>query len=321
MNSNYQVAHISDPHISRQHYREHIKSFKMLLRAVLNEGVNHIVLSGDIVSTAEESDFLLVREILSNLNLLNSERLTVVPGNHDIFGGPHRAVDVLSFPKYIRSVDYVRKKELFQNAFAETFEGIHRLNPIALFPFVKIVGPFNIIGLDSIPPWSLSRNPLGTNGFLDDQQIASLEKLQSSQVLENRTTIVALHHHFNNLLQSDYQKDSWWTKVESNTMRMRKRKKVLKILQSIDTRYVFHGHLHRNEIYERGGILFLNGAGAVCDDPVQFLKYNVLKYADGYCNVKIRQLNIPYQVSTVSQTLHRKNQTLQIPAFAVKCVE
>jgi 3',5'-cyclic-AMP phosphodiesterase len=321
MKNSFQIAHVSDPHLSRQHYREHIKSFKMLLRAMMNDGVDHIIISGDIVSTANEDDYFLAREIFASIGLLDSNRLTVVPGNHDIFGGPHRAVDVLSFPKYIRNVDYVRNKELFQNAFAESFEGVHRLNPIALFPFVKTIGPFNIIGLNSIPPCSLRKNSLGANGLLDDQQIESLEHLASTSILDGRTNIAVLHHHFSDLLQSEYDAGSLWRKIESNTMRMRKRKKILKLFQSIGIRYVLHGHIHRNEIYTRNGILFVNGAGAVCDDPVQFLKYNLLTYSDGYCNVKIRQLPIPYQVSTVTQSLHRRHQPLQMPAFAMKPLE
>ncbi len=321
MSQSFQIAHISDPHLSRQHYREHIKSFKMLLRAMLMDGADHIIISGDLVSTGNEDDYFLTREILANHNLLDSKRLTVVPGNHDIFGGPHRAVDVLSFPQHIRSVDYVRNKELFQNAFAETFEGVHRLHPTALFPFLKVAGPFNIIGLNSVPPWSLWKNPLGTNGMLDDQQIEALEKLNASPLLENRTTIAVLHHHFNDLAQSEYDAGNLWTRIESNTMRMRKRKKILKLLKSIGVRYILHGHIHRNELYDQNGILFANGAGAVCDDPVRFLKYNLLSYSDGYCNVKIRQLPIPYQVSTVTQALHRNHKPLTMPAFAFKALE
>jgi len=318
MSQSFQIAHISDPHISRQYYREHMKSFKLLLRAVLDDGVDHIIISGDITSTGHEDDTYLAREIFSNLGLLDSKRLTVVPGNHDIFGGPHRAVDVLSFPQYIRSVDYKYHKELFQSAFAETYHGVHHVSTSDLFPFIKIVGPFNIIGLNSIPAWSLRRNPLGTNGSLDDKQIELLEHMGTSSLLADRTNIVVLHHHFNDLLQSDYQAGNIWTRIESNTMRMKKRRKIVRIFQSLNVRYVLHGHIHRNEIYERSGILFANGAGAVCDDPVRYLKYNLLQRNDGYCTIKIRQLPIPYQVSTLTMTLHRKHRPLSIPEFVMK---
>ncbi len=318
MKDMFQIAHISDPHLSRQHYREHIKSFKMLLRSMLNEGADHIIVSGDIVSTADEDDYYLAREILLNHQLLDSSKLTIVPGNHDIFGGPHRAVDVLSFPQHIRSIDYTQHIALFQNAFAETFQNVTRLSETSLFPFIKIVGPFNIIGLNSIPPWSFRQNPLGTNGMLDDQQIDALEKMTSFGILADRTNIIVIHHHFNDFIQSDYEGGRLWTKIESNTMRMKKRKRIIRLFQSFNVRYVLHGHIHRNEIYDRNGILFANGAGAVCDDPVKFLKYNMLQYTDGYCNIKIRQLPIPYQISNVTVALHQHHKPLTIPAFAAK---
>jgi len=321
MNNMFQIAHLSDPHLSRQHYREHIKSFKMLLRSILNEGVDHIIISGDIVSTADEDDYYLAREIFSNHQLLKSDRLTLVPGNHDIFGGPHRAIDVFSFPQHIRTVDYARHTELFQSAFTETFQGVFRLSETSLFPFIKTAGPFNIIGLNSIPPWSLRQNPLGTNGMLDDQQIDALEKLTTLGILADRSNIVVVHHHFNDMVHSEYDGGKLWTKIESNTMRMKKRKKIIRLFQALHVRYVLHGHIHRNEIYDRNGILFANGAGAVCDDPVKFLKYNILQYADGYCNIRIRQLPIPYQVSTVTQALHRNHQVLRMPAFVIKPME
>jgi hypothetical protein len=69
-------------------------------------------------------------------------------------------------------------------------------------------------------------------------------------------------------------------------------------------------------MYERNGILFANGAGAVCDDPVRFLKYNVLEHNDGFCSVRICQLPIAYQESTVTMALHHHRKQLHIPAPA-----
>ena len=316
----YRIGHISDPHISRQHYREHIKSFKLLLRAMLNDGVDHIVISGDIISTGNEDDYFLTREILFSHGLLNSSRLSVIPGNHDIFGGPHRAVDVLSFPQHIRSVDYRRNMQLFQNAFAETFEGVVHLHPTDVFPYVKKVGPFNIVGINSIPPWSFRKNILGTNGMIDEQQYEALASPDAIQILEGRTTIVIMHHHFNDIVQSDYDAGNMWTRIESKTMRLRKRKKIIRLFETLNVRYVLHGHLHRNELYERNGILFANGAGAICDDPVPFLKYNLLEYSEEYCRMKICQLPIPYQVSTVTQALHRKHKPLGMPVYSLQQV-
>jgi hypothetical protein len=89
-------------------------------------------------------------------------------------------------------------------------------------------------------------------------------------------------------------------------MRMKKRRRLLKILRTVGTKYVLHGHIHRNEIYERNGIQLANGAGAVCDDPVRNLKYNSLSSVNGMCELSTRHLAIPFQASGVTQAIIRR---------------
>lgn len=238
----FSVIHISDPHLSRQYYREHIKSFKLLLRTIIDRGFDHLVIRGDIVSTADPDDFFLAREILGRFDLLSAEKLTLVPGNHDIFGGPHRAADVLSFPRHIR----------------------------------------------------------GLVGYLccGGQCPSSL-----------CTTISTIR---------DASKSRFWRRIELKTMCMRKRRKALKLLKALNVQHVVHGHFHCSEIYVRQGITFLNGAGAVCDDPVPQLKCNQLLYSSNSVNVGTILLPIPYQVDTASVPLgHSRTQRISpglIPA-------
>jgi 3',5'-cyclic-AMP phosphodiesterase len=308
----FRLVHISDPHLSRQFYREHLKSFKLLLKSILAAGCDHLVITGDIVSTAEEEDYYLAREILGTLDLLDSTRLTVVPGNHDIFGGPHRAVDVLSFPQYIRNVDYARNLELFQIAFGETFEDVVSYGRNTIFPFVKKAGPFSIIGMNSIPPWSLRRNPLGTNGKIEEEQRDSLLSMQEEGRLSDTIPLVAIHHHFNDL-QDNSAGGSVWKRVESNTMRMRGRTKTLRLFETLGIRYVLHGHIHRNEIYDSGAVTLLNGAGAVCDDPIRFLKYNELRGSAAAVHVQTVTLPMPFQVPSYSLPMRRLHFPIGIP--------
>lgn len=276
----FTIAHLSDPHLSRQYYPEHIKSFKILLRTILEEGCDHLVITGDIVSTADPDDYYLARKILTTFGLMDSKKLTIVPGNHDVFGGPHRAVDVLSFPRHIRTIDYHRRLALFEEAFAETFVDARKMDGESLFPFLKNVGPFAVIGLNSIPPWSLWDNPLGSNGYLSERQMSLLENLVEREELHEGIPLIAIHHHFNDLNDASTG-NSLWRKIESKTMRMKKRRKVLKLFNALGVQIVLHGHIHRNEVYKRHGICLANGAGAVCDDPVRMLKYNRLSHAQG----------------------------------------
>jgi 3',5'-cyclic AMP phosphodiesterase CpdA len=304
--SGYKLVHISDTHLSRQFYRENIKSFKILLETVLEEGADHIVITGDIVSTADPDDFYLAREIFSTFGLLDPDKLTVVPGNHDIFGGPHRAVDVLSFPKYIRGVDYTKNLKLFCDSFSETFVGVKTLVKDSLFPFVKQTGPFSILGLNSISRWSLWNNPLGSNGSLSSEQVVSLKSLIESNFQIEDTLLVAMHHHSHDLSDEVLQ-SKLWKKIESKTMRLKKRKKIIKLFNKLNVSYVLHGHVHLNELYEKKNIKFMNGAGAVCDDPIPFLKYNIIERENGETCARVEQLSIPYQTSTVKKPLYLRH--------------
>ena len=313
--TSFTIAHLSDPHLSRQYYREHIKSFKILLRTILDHGCDHFVITGDIVSTGDPDDYYLARKILTTFGLMDSKKLTIVPGNHDVFGGPHRAVDVLSFPRHIRTVDYHRRLALFEEAFAETFVGVKQLNGGCLFPFVKEVGPYAIIGLNSIPPWSLWDNPLGSNGMLSDDQITALVQLQGSEEFRGSVPLVAIHHHFNDLNDTSIE-NNLWRNIESKTMRMKKRRKILKLFTMLGVQVVLHGHVHRNELYEQHGLRLANGAGAVCDDPVNMLKYNRLTYADGKTAIEINTLPIAFQTPSTALSFHHFRSVEPLPQVA-----
>jgi 3',5'-cyclic-AMP phosphodiesterase len=298
------IAHLSDPHLSRQFYREHIKSLKVLVRAILDAGFDHLVITGDIVSTGDPDDFHLAREIFANHGLLRSDRLTVVPGNHDIFGGPHRAIDVAHFPRHLRTVDYARKLMLFEEAFAETFDGVHRLRDDSLYPFVKHVGAHAIIGLDSNTPWSLSRNPFGSNGHMDAGQLSALRSVALSELIRGRITWAAMHHHLIDR-PDKHSPRSLWESIEVRTMRMHGRKRLLRSLSSLGVHGVLHGHVHYNHISQWNGMHLINGAGAVCDDPVPFLKYNVIADSADRVTACTRVLPIRYYAPAAARSIHR----------------
>ena len=85
---------------------------------------------------------------------------------------------------------------------------------------------------------------------------------------------------------------------------MKKRRKVLKLFKALGVTVVLHGHIHRNELYERNGIRLANGAGAVCDDPIPLLKYNRIAYVQGETSIEIRQLPISFHVPSTTRSFH-----------------
>lgn len=312
----FSLAHISDLHLSRDFHREHFKSLRRLLHAVLREGCDHLVITGDIVSTGEIKDFSWARRILERYQFLTGNRLTVVPGNHDIFGGPHRAEDVLSFPQHIRNVDYRRRLDLFNEAFAESFQGSAFVLPGRRYPFVKRLGPFTMIGLNSVLPWSWWKNPVGSNGMVDEEQLQGLRLLVDSRLLENRIPIVVIHHHFDGCAEEEPSTGGLWNRIEPRTMRLRGQRRLLKLLHRLKVRVVLHGHVHRNDIYARKGIRFANGAGAVSGDSVPFLRFNRLLFADDMCTLDTRLLRVPFRTSAILSWRHRPAVELGPGTFA-----
>lgn len=316
----FTVVHISDPHLSHRYYREHIKSFNVLLRHLMKIGFDHLVISGDIVSTGDVEDFYVARKILSRYDLLDSERLTVVPGNHDIFGGPHRAVDVLSFPKYIRTIDYHRNLALFNETFTETFDGVRRISKSSMYPFIKEVGPFAIIGLNSIPKWSLWHNPVGSNGSVSSSQLEALSTVKAERMVQHKIPIVAIHHHFNHLVSDPAIRNTFLRQIESRLMRLRNYRKLLYHLSDLNVQYILHGHIHRNELYERYGIRLANGAGAVCNDPVRSLKYNRLTYENGLTYLKTHTLPAATKTPVKSDILEKLRNDILIHRAAAAMI-
>ena len=79
------IAHISDLHLNT------IYSYSLENKA------DHLVITGDLTDNASEKDFEILRNLFRKNGLLNSERLSLVIGNHDIFGGLQSAEEIFFF--------------------------------------------------------------------------------------------------------------------------------------------------------------------------------------------------------------------------------
>lgn len=116
------IAHISDLHLSAHYRRENIRRTKHLLGYIDRLNVDHVVITGDITANADERDFEIARRLLRSHRLLDASRLSIIMGNHDIFGGGHTAEDVLEFPRRCKHTDYDRRMAVFMDCFGEAFE-------------------------------------------------------------------------------------------------------------------------------------------------------------------------------------------------------
>ncbi len=256
----FRIAHISDTHVSPEYNRRNILKLKCLLSQVIDEGYDHLVITGDIAGHGEERDFRSVRRILKYFGLLEYEKLTVTIGNHDIFGGIHRAEDLLSFGKHCRSINYAEKMNLFERAFRETFPA-KAYESERVFPFVKIIGPVVFVGMNSVRPFHPVLNPFGSNGHVSDRQLDGVERILSHPSIAGLRKIILIHHHF-----GKYQpySESFGNKLyhlfESHTLKLHQRKKTEELFRKLKVDAVLHGHTHIEEIYSNSGIIYSNTA-------------------------------------------------------------
>ena len=264
------IAHISDLHICTKFKRQNILNTIKLIRHALDNGAEHLVITGDISDNANDADFAIFRDILKQFNLLRPDKATIIVGNHDIFGGPQTAEDVFKFPQKCANTDYHRKLYRFIEHFRELFENTYRPTEEVFFPFVKVLDKILLIGLNTIDHYSKLKNPFASNGHVSKNQRKLVNQLLLRPEFKDKTKVVLAHHHFykKNVSSSSSEK-TLWDKFEHFTMKLRGKKKLLKLFIENDVKLVLHGHSHEMMDYTRKGITFLN-AGASVDSAVEF---------------------------------------------------
>jgi len=260
------IAHISDLHLSRIFKRNNIRKTKRLIKYCIEQGFDHLVITGDISDNCDEKDFLILRNILSNFNLLDSKKVSITIGNHDIFGGVQTAIDVVNFPSKCLRTNYDEKVKSFVNHFKELFEDAIFPIPDKKFPFAKIINDISIIGINSIAEYSRIKNPFASNGKVYSEDFQAVKAMLEFDSLKNKRKIVAIHHHFyKNLVEATSSQSHIWNRIEGYTIKLRGKKKLLKLFKENNIDVVLHGHSHEVKEYFRKGIRFIN-AGATVDN-------------------------------------------------------
>ncbi|MEW5797634.1 MAG: metallophosphoesterase [Bacteroidota bacterium] len=265
MTQEYRIAHISDLHLSPDYFPERTERFRMVLLQCRQLNVDHIIITGDVTNQARREELEHFRSVLKEFSLLDGNKISVVIGNHDIFGGPYHAEDVLKFPSLCKSTNYDAKVDEFYNGIKETFEGARFFSPKSAFPFVKVLGDVAVIGINSIARWHALKNPIGSNGKVDEEQREMLKKIFDSTPVKKKHLFVAIHHHFNK--KEDEQErtkfERLWLAFESATLKLHKKKRLLKLFRHGGVQHVLHGHVHQHEEYHHKGVRFLNAGGSI----------------------------------------------------------
>jgi len=186
-----------------------LKRTKLLVKIIQKMEWDHLVISGDITQLSLEKEFSLAREILDPL-LIKSERVTVIPGNHDRYINQHDGTDL--FTKYFG--EFFGKNEIHVS---------------------EINQKWILVGWDSAHPNDL-RTAAGT---VKNITIQATEKLL--QNFPDQTNFIVVNH-FPLTFPEDWKFDR--SHELYNLVPVRNW-----ILQNSQIRLYLHGHIHLNWVH------------------------------------------------------------------------
>jgi 3',5'-cyclic AMP phosphodiesterase CpdA len=287
----YTIAHISDLHLSAENDRSNAKNAMELFKYLRKHKVDHILLSGDITANARAKDYKLARSIFKRYGLLDARRMSVVIGNHDIFGGIQRAQEILDFPRHCKKTPYRKKIKEFIKQFHELFQDCQFAIKNQPFPYFKSLGQILLIGFNSVAPYAAVKNPVGSNGKVKAEHIKKVDEILSSGRFKHRWKIMMIHHHFNKIKKkSDGTMQSIWNVIENQTMKLRGKRDLFDLMRKHSIDLVVHGHYHVNKEYTRKGIKFINGGGTLLSANSAVLYVNIIETSPGALSISRKEI-------------------------------
>lgn len=296
------IAHLSDLHICLKYKRSNLSTIKRLIKKISNSDADHLIITGDISDNAREEDFLWFRNVLKENDLLKSNRTSIVIGNHDIFGGVQTASDIIEFPSKCTRVDFKDKIRKFFNYFEELFDNVYFPSDRSFFPYVKDLNDTVIIGVNSVDKYSKIRNPFASNGYVTKEQIGNIQKIFDMEWVANKIKLIAIHNHFyKNNISSKSSEHAIWSRLENFTMKLRRKKRLIKMFQQNNVDLVLHGHSHEVKEYSRHGIKFLNAGGSVDDDNNLGAGYFVVDLAQNQIKTKYNILSERFNLTPIQE--------------------
>ncbi len=274
------IAHLSDLHFTTFFKKSDLERIQYLLNYAISKNADHIVITGDLTDNATESDFLILRQLFKKLDILNSQKLSLVIGNHDIFGGVQTAEDIFTFPEKCSKVNFNEQVNLFYNYFKETFADCVYLSKPNIFPYAKMLNGILFVGINSIAGYSTSKNIFASNGSVGIDQFDETLKILEQFKYKATNKIILIHHHFNKIkVKGKNSFGNFWQNIEKQTMKLRKKKRLFNLFNRYEIDLVLHGHFHEMGEYKRKGIRFLNAGGSLKSNSDNLIGINFIDIA------------------------------------------
>ncbi len=288
------IAHLSDLHVNAARPGRRLDDVQRLLNEALEAGAHHVVITGDLSHTGRVEDLWLLRDLFLAYDLLDATKLSVVVGNHDIYGTVATPGEVLAFPKRCARVDVKSAVVEFYQVFDETLRGVH-------FPlhgdrsvYAKTVGPVVLVGVNSVGAYSPVANPFGSKGAIEGSRREALREVLGSYLYRDKIKFVAMHHHLGRCAWSDTTRNrSTLHKLERHAGRLKEKRHVVRLFRGHDVRLVLHGHLHESCFYQRQGQACMNGGGTLDRTDRRRMRFNLIEIDDDRLNLRVVEVDRP----------------------------
>jgi 3',5'-cyclic AMP phosphodiesterase CpdA len=196
MSETITLAHVSDVHLSplaglalrhlnvkrslgyinwrRQRKRTHGRAgLDLIIDDIKAHAPDHIAVTGDLINLGLPAEYETATAWLHEVG--TPQRVTVVPGNHDIYTSLRGDPGVSRWAAYMRSDAWGAK---------------YAAAPPAAFPFVRRVGPIALIGVNS----AVETPPFVAAGEVGARQLAALDVLLGQLASEGMIRVVLIHH-------------------------------------------------------------------------------------------------------------------------------
>jgi 3',5'-cyclic AMP phosphodiesterase CpdA len=190
------LAILSDQHI---HTAAAPDSWELARRAFRTAAkYDHVVLAGDTFDSAGAMlrDRDVVERELRALSLWHRDRLTIVPGNHDMFHTPHHGTHVERGLELARNaLSFDARGPIRDSAIERAFDewarpltrAADRLHGRRTFPLRKVLGHVALYAADTAPQRTMSC----ANGFW---QVDVDELLRAATPEADERRVLAIHH-------------------------------------------------------------------------------------------------------------------------------
>jgi 3',5'-cyclic AMP phosphodiesterase CpdA len=268
----FRLAHVTDPHFRgqagprlgellgkralgfanlvvnrrRHHKMELLSALQADLRA---RAVDHLAITGDLSNVSVIGEWEAALGWIEGVGL-PAERITVIPGNHDVY------------------VPEVAGSGVFERLFA-AYQTAERRDD-GPYPFVRLRDGVALLGVNTCVP----TGDFGAWGRVGEAQLARLAAQLRAPELEGRTRVVLLHH-------------PPVVHKRGEDRNLRDREALAAVLREAGAELVLHGHDHQDECAyldgPAGARIPAVGAGSAsyAGGPDRRARYNVYEIDAG----------------------------------------